>query len=117
MRSYLIAVFFALSALVAVGQSSAKYQTATIMEVKAHQGTSDTDTSKPSYDVSLRVKNAVYVVLYTPPEDTGTAKYAAGREILILVGDKTIKFNDQLGNQFEMPILSKKTVASANKPK
>ena len=116
MRSCLIAVYFVFSTLTVFGQSSAKYQTATIMEVKAHQSASDADT-KPSYDVSLKVKNAVYVVLYTPQEDTGAAKYAAGRDVLIFVGEKTIKFNDQLGDPLEMPILSKKTVATKNKSK
>ena len=117
MRSYWIAVLLCLSTILAFSQTSAKYQAATVVEVKAHQPASDRDNAKPSYDVSLKVKNTVYVVLYTPPEDTGTAKYAAGRDVLILVGEKTIKFNDQLGTPLEMPILSKKTVAATNTPK
>jgi len=117
MRSYLVAGIVCLSTLFGFGQSSPKYQTATVMEVKAHQPASDAGSDKPSYEVSLRVKRTVYVVLYTPPEDTGTAKYAAGRDYLVLIGDKTIKSSDLLGTPIEMPILSKETVADASKPK
>jgi hypothetical protein len=115
MRSHLIVVFMCLSTLLSFSQSSPKYQTATVTDVKPHQPASDSDRS--SYEVSLRVKNAVYVALYTPSEDTDTVKYVAGREVLVLVGEKTIKSNDLLGTPFEMPILSKKNAADANKGK
>ena len=113
MRSYLIVLFLAFSALLTFGESP-QYQTATIVEVQTHQ---PANLDKPAYDVSLRVKNTIYVVLYTPAADTGAAKHAAGREVLILVSEKTIKSNDLLGSPFEMPILSKKTIAAANRAK
>jgi hypothetical protein len=124
MRQHLLVVFISFFTVFAFGQSSPKYQTATILEVRAHQLASDNsasdnkDTTKPSYDVSLRIKNDVYVVLYTPRQDTGAAKYAAGRSALVLVGEKTITWNDIVGTTFEMPILSKKSTAlTTAKPK
>ena len=32
---------------------------------------------------------------------TGTVKYAAGRELLVLVGEKTIRYNNILGQSLE----------------
>lgn len=118
MRQHLLVVFISFFTFFAFGQTSPKYQTATITEVRAHQFASDNKDAKPAYDVSLKIKNDVYVVLYTPREDTGAAKYAAGRSVLVLVGEKTIKWNDIVGTTFDMPILSKKTVAApASNPK
>jgi hypothetical protein len=124
MRQHLLILFISFVTLFAFGQSSPKYQTATVIAVQAHQFASDNSdaddkgASKPAYDVSLRIKNEVYVVLYTPREDTGATKYAAGRNALVLVGEKTIKWNDIMGTTFEMPILSKKSIAApAGKPK
>jgi hypothetical protein len=117
MRQPLLVVVISFFTFFAFGQASPKYQTATITEVRAHQLASDNTApdnkdAKPAYDVSLKIKNDVYVVLYTPREDTGAAKYAAGRSVLVLVGEKTIKWNDIVGTTFDMPILSKTTVAA-----
>jgi hypothetical protein len=38
-------------------------------------------------------------------------RYAAGREILVLIGEKTVTFSDQLGNSSEIPVLSRTTTA------
>ncbi len=69
-------------------ESASKYQVATITDVKTHQaggGASDV----VSYDVSVKVADTIYVTLYTPPSGENTVKYAAGRELLVLVGEKT----------------------------
>ena len=47
--------------------ASSKYQPATIMAVKPHQDAASTDSSTSRYDVSLKVGNTLYVVLFTPP--------------------------------------------------
>jgi hypothetical protein len=98
----------------ALGQSTPKYQVGTITEVKTHQtgGSATTDTT--TYDVSVKVGDTIYVVLYTPPQGQETVKYAAGRELLVLVGKRTIRYNDILGQSFEVPIESQETAA---KPK
>jgi hypothetical protein len=112
-----LAIVFCISLTMfsAFGQSASKYQVGTITDVKTHQeaaGGGTTDAA--SYDVSVKVGDTIYVVLYTPPLGEETVKYAAGRELLVLVGKRTIRYNDMLGQSFEVPIESQK---SAAKPK
>jgi hypothetical protein len=38
------------------------------------------------------------------------AKYAAGAEVVVFVGERTITYNDISGNSIEVPILSRKSV-------
>ena len=89
-------------------QSGSKYQVATIMEVKEHKAADNKAADVTKYDVTLKVGDTLYVALYTPPLGESTVKYAAGREILVLVGEKTITYNDILGKPFEGPIESRK---------
>ena len=98
----------------AFGQSTSKYQVGTITEVKIHLLDAGSDFDAVSYDVSVRVGDTIYVVLYTPPLGEQTVKYSAGRDLLVLVGKRTIRYNDLLGQSFEVPIESQK---SAAKPK
>ena len=92
----------------AVSQPQSKYQVATITAVKLHQSGDAASSDASSYDVSLRVGDTLYTVLYTPPLGTNTVNYAAGREILVLVGKNTISYNDLLGVSHEAPIVSQK---------
>lgn len=94
--------------------SGATYQLATILTVDPHSSDANTDSSAPSYDVSVRIGNTVYVVLYTPRFGLQTAKYAAGRQVLVLVGEKTLTYNDISGNTVELPIVARKIVAAAS---
>jgi hypothetical protein len=98
----------------AYGQSASKYQVGTITEVKTHQTAGSGASNTTSYDVSLKVGDTIYVVLYTPPLGQETVRYAAGRELLVLVGKGTIRYNDILGQSSEVPIESQETAA---KPK
>jgi len=83
----------------------------TIIEVKTHQDAAVGAADSASYDVSIKVGDSIYVVLYTPPLGEKTVKYAAGRELLVLVGKRTIRYNDILGQSFEVPIERQKTAA------
>ena len=94
-------------ALAALCQTS-KYQVGTITEVKLHRNNKTGSSENSSYDVSVKVGDTIYVVLYTPPLGDATVKYAAGREGLVLVGKKTIRYNDILGRSTELPIMSQK---------
>lgn len=97
------------------GQSTSKYQVGTITEVKVHQTAgNDAASEATSYDVSLKVGDTIYVVLYAPPLSEENVKYAAGRDVLVLVGQHTIRYNDLLGQSFDVPIESQK---SAVKPR
>jgi len=102
-----------LSTLLVFGQTSPKYQVATITDVKPHQVASGTSSDVVSYDVCVKVADTIYVVLYTPPLGNNTVKYATGRDLLVLVGENTITYNDILGQSLEVPIVSRRTVADA----
>jgi hypothetical protein len=112
MRKLMYLVCVCLAAFPLCGQSPAKYEVAAITDVKTHQ---DSSSEVVSYDVSVKVGDTLYVVLYTPPPGMNAVKYAAGRELLVLVGKKTITYNDMLGQSFEVPIVSQRSVAKQQK--
>jgi len=101
----------------AFGQSTSKYQVGTITEVKAHQAAGSGASDAASYDVSVKVGDTIYVVLYTPALGEDTVKYAAGRDLLVLVGKNTITYNDILGRSFAVPIESHKPAANLKQSK
>jgi hypothetical protein len=89
-----------------------KYQVGTITAAQCHQA-ADADARVTSNEVSVRVGNTAYGVLYAAPVGTDNVRYETGRELLVLVGEDTITYNDMLGNSFHVPILSRTTVAPA----
>jgi len=93
-----------------LSQSTSEYTVGTITAVVPHQGAANSDTATSSYDVSLKVGDTVYVVLYTPPWGMETVRYATGADLTLLVGKQTITFNDLLGNSSDVPILSRTPV-------
>ena len=114
MRAIVICISaICLSTLPTFSQSKSAYQVGTIMAVAVHKAAVASGDSPASYDVSVKVGNTVYVVLYTPPLGLETVRYVAGRDILVLVGEKTITFNDQSGNSQEIPILSRAAATMA----
>jgi hypothetical protein len=83
------------------------------MDVQVHK---DSPSDVVKYDVSVKVGETIYLVLYTPPAvDPTSVKYAAGRELLVLVGEKTITYNDILGQSWEVPIVSQRSVSKEAK--
>lgn len=111
MLKQLCAIYICLTTVQALCQSTGKYQVGTITDVKPHQTATDAASAVVSYDVSLKVKDTIYVVLYAPPLGMNTVRYAAGRDILVLVGKKTITYNDLLGQSYEVPILKRRQAA------
>lgn len=107
----LCVICICLVAVPVFGQSTGKYQVATITDVKPHQAVPNGSSDVVSYDVSVKVENIIYAVLYTPPLGMNTVRYAAGRELLVLVGKKTIAYNDILGESHEVPIVSRRPAA------
>ncbi len=99
----MVAVTLFLLTLAALGQSRSKYQVALITEVRARQVGSDSASDATSYDVSVKVGDTIYVVLYTPPLGELPPKYETGRELLVLVGKNTITYNDMLGRSMQVP--------------
>ncbi len=92
----------------AFSQSSSKYQVATIMDVKVHEVAANSAPDLTSYDVSVKVGDTLYVVLYTPPLGEIEVKYFAGRELLVRVNKNTLSYNDLLGKSYEAPIQSQR---------
>jgi len=86
-----------------------KYQVGTITAAQCHQA-ADADARVASCEVSVRVGNTAYGVLYAAPVGTDDVRYETGRELLVLVGEDTITYNDMLGNSLQVPILSRATV-------
>ena len=112
------AICICLMTLPAVCQSASKYEVATITAVEPHQSTGDGATHDVSYEISVKVGGTIYVVLYTPPLGaTDAVKYAAGRELLVLVGEKTMTYNDILGQSRDVTILRRKPAVQAKQPK
>jgi|SRR5215469_9326337 len=89
-------------------ESRSKYEVATITDVKPHQAADNKPSDPVRYDVSVKVADTVYLVLYTDTLGTSTIKYAAGRELLVSVGKDAIAYNDILGRSQEVPIISQK---------
>ena len=96
----------------AFAQSTSKYQVGTITEVKAHQTAGSGASDVATFDVSVKVGDTIYVVLYTPPLGEIMVKYAAGRDLLVLVGRNKITYNDILGQSYDVPIESQKPAAN-----
>jgi hypothetical protein len=90
--------------------SVSKYQVGTITAAQCNQA-ADTDARVTSCEASVRVGNTAYGVLHAAPLGTDNVRYETGRELLVLVGEDTITYNDMLGNSFQVPILSRATVA------
>lgn len=117
MRKLIGVIALGLLSFPALCQSTSKYQVATIIEVKAHQAAGKNASEAMSYDVSAKVGDTIYVVLYTPPLGEVPQKYAAGRELLVLVGNDTVTYNDLLGQSFQVPIQSRRPAAESKRPK
>jgi len=98
-------ICISLASLAPFAQAAAKYEVATITDVRVHQ---DNGSAAVSYDVSVRVGGTIYLVLYIPPVGLETVKYAAGHELLVLVDKKTITYNDILGESYQVPIVSQR---------
>ena len=117
MRKLIGVIALGLLSFPALCQSTSKYQVATIIEVKAHQAAGKNASEPASYDVTAKVGDTIYVVLYTPPLGEVPQKYAAGRELLVLIENNTVTYNDLLGQSFQVPIQSRRPAAEPARSK
>jgi hypothetical protein len=68
-----------------------KYEPGTIRAVERHQSQpTDSEATSTQYDVTVRIGDIEYVVLYTPPHGSNTVEYSAGHELLFSVGKETL---------------------------
>jgi hypothetical protein len=105
-------LLFCTYALVALGQTnSPKFEPGTVMAVTAHQSTPGEPLSDVSrYDVSVKIGNVLYVVLYTPRNGANAVEYSPGIEMLFSVGNRTLTFNSKLSGTTEVPILRRENL-------
>jgi len=99
--------------------SSPQYQSGLILEVKEHPGAEIPATEKTPpikrYDISVQVKDVVYVILFTPRPGMHGFQTLAGMDILVLVQEKSMYFNDILGRSMSAPIISQHPAAPKQK--
>jgi hypothetical protein len=102
-------ILICLSTLASVGRaSSSKYQPGTITAVTVHKNTpGEGGEDVARYDVSVKIRNVVYVVLYTPRNGANSVEYAPGIEMLFLVGSHTLTFNSKISGTTKLPIVSR----------
>jgi len=106
-----LGVILVVSVASALGQTPpAQYQPGTITAVTAHHGPGQRGTEVTQYDVSVKVGNTTYAVLYSPPNGSNIVTYALGDELLVLVGTKTLTFNTALSGKTVLPILRRATL-------
>jgi len=92
------------------GETSSDYERGTIVAVeRQHNARADTPGGA-QYQVSVQVRNVVYVALYTPPNGANGIEYAPGIDILVLVGESTLNIPSKLSGTIELPIVEKKTL-------
>jgi hypothetical protein len=110
-----LALIVCFTATKSPGQDKRPYQAGTIVDVKPHpaaQAGDDAAQAKkdeaPQYDLSVKVGNKIYVVLYTPPPGQNYPELGVGMDRTVLVDGDTLKVNDLLGRTRTMPILSTK---------
>ena len=117
MQRLIAAIVLCFMAFPVLCQSTSKYQIAMITEVKPRQAAGDSASDPTSYDVSVKVGDTIYVVLYTQPLGELPAKYARGHELLVLVGKNAITYNDMLGRSLQVPIERQRPVTEPKQSK
>jgi hypothetical protein len=109
----IIVCFFAVWALC----ETPKYEVATILEVKPHQAVEHNSLQAVTYEVSVRVRDTIFAVVYTDTLGTGTVKFAGGYQLLVCVAKNTIIYNDILGQSQEVPIISRRPATNTKQSK
>ena len=110
MAKLLCVVMLCIATIPAVSQSSSpKPQVATISAVDVHKNEPGDNVVK--YDVSLKIGDSAYVVLFTPPSGSKGVEYAVGQDVLALVGPEKITVT-RFGHTSESQILSREDLPS-----
>jgi hypothetical protein len=116
MHKFIVFVLmYGVSVLAFAQAPSSQWQPGTITAVTTHKaGSGERASDTVQYDVSVRVGNTVYVVLYTPPNGSNTVEYRRGFELLVLVGADELTFNkgDVSGTTARVPILHKEILSA-----
>ena len=88
--------------------ASSQWQRGTVMAVGTHlYSPGERASDDVQYDVSVKVGNTVYTVLYAPPRGVTSVGYSPGIDLLVLVKPDTLTFNSKLSGETQLPILRK----------
>ena len=117
MQRLIAVIVLCLLTFPALCQSTSKSQIGFITEVKPRPAAGGSASDPTSYDISVKVGDTIYVVLYTQPLGELPAKYSTGHELLVLVGKNTITYNDMLGRSLQVPIESQRPVTESKESK
>ena len=117
MRRLIAVIGLCLLTIPALCQPASKYQIGFITEVKPRQAAGGDASDATRYDVSVKVGDTIYVVLYTQPLGEIPGSYLKGHELLVLVGKNTITYNDILGRSLQVPIESQRPVTEPKQSK
>lgn len=107
MRVILFAALLCAGAAFAFGQATALKESATILDLRNHPGS---PRDHAWYDISLRVGNTIYTILYTQPAGAYGIEFSVGDELLVSIGTKTITYNDTPTTCREVPIVSRQSL-------
>ncbi len=66
------------------------------------------------YDVSVKIGNVLYVILYTPLNGANSVEYSPGIEMLFSVGSDTLTFNSKLSGTTQAPILRREVLPASS---
>jgi len=84
--------------------------------VQPHESASAKADDAARYDVSVKVGNTLYVILYAPPPGADITQYAVGRDLLVSIEGDTLTFNDVHGQKTQVPILRRETLPDPGAP-
>jgi hypothetical protein len=106
--------FLCIATVLASAQTlPSEWQRGTVTAVITHvSGPGERASDVAQYDVSIKVGNTIYVVLYAPPNGADTVQYAPGVDLLVLVGSDTLTFNSKLSGTTELLILRKQVLSA-----
>jgi len=112
MRFLWLAILLFLIGTAAPCQNSGQYERGTVIAVaRLESSPGENGREVVRYDVSVKIRNTIYVVLYTPPNGANSVEYSAGIDFLVLVGETTLTFNSKLSGTTEVPILRTESLA------
>ena len=112
-RQLIIVLIFA--SLVSASQKQ-EWQHGIIVSVDKHSESQTSDSHQSSYDIALRVGDVIYVVIYTVPGSSSTVDYRVGTDLVVLVTEPTLTFNDLQGNPHTVEIIRKQKVNESKVP-
>jgi hypothetical protein len=104
------------SAISLVQVPSPEWQKGTVTAVETHlyrQGERASHTVQ--YDVSIRVGNTIYEVLYAPPPGSTFVGYSPGTDLLVSIGKETVTVNSKRSAIVEVPILHRREIKEGSK--